>query len=148
MEAPTASRRQRHYLRAVSMVGACLATTTAGTVYLFSTYGPALSQRLGLNSSQSNFVAISANYGLLLSGPFFGWAADTVGPQLLSVFAAVGSFAAFSALAYTYDGELGLYGGWPVLALYMVLVGLSAQAANMAAVTTTTKNFKQNRGGA
>ncbi|KAJ2610213.1 hypothetical protein H4S08_003712 [Coemansia sp. RSA 1365] len=148
MEAPVTSREQRHYLRAVSMVGACLATTTAGTVYLFSTYGPALSQQLGLNSTQSNIVAISANYGLLLSGPFFGWAADTVGPQILSVFAAVGSFAAFSALAYTYDGELGLYGGWPVLALYMVLVGLSAQAANMAAVTTTTKNFKQNRGGA
>ncbi|KAJ2077182.1 hypothetical protein H4R24_005283 [Coemansia sp. RSA 988] len=148
MVAPATSRSQRHYLRTVSMVGACLATTTAGTVYLFSTYGPALSQQLGLNSTQSNVVAISANYGLLLSGPLFGWAADTVGPQLLSVFAAVGSFTAFSALAYTYDGKLGLYGGWPVLAFYMVLVGLSAQAANMAAVTTTTKNFKQNRGGA
>ncbi|KAJ2161732.1 hypothetical protein GGF46_001236 [Coemansia sp. RSA 552] len=146
MAAPT-PRSRRHLLRTVSMLGACLATTTAGTVYLFSTYGPALSHRLHLSSSQSNVVAISANYGLLLSGPFFGWAADTVGPRVLSLFAAVGSFTAFSALAYTYSGALGLP-SWLLLALYMILVGLSAQAANMAAVTTTTKNFKQNRGSA
>ncbi|KAJ1736120.1 hypothetical protein LPJ61_000170 [Coemansia biformis] len=141
------SRGRRYYLRALSMLGACLATTTAGTVYLFSTYGPALSHRLHLTSSQSNVVAISANYGLLLSAPFFGWAADTAGPRVLSAFAAVGSFVAFSALAYTYDGSLALP-SWLVLLAYMVLVGLSAQAANMAAVTTTTKNFKQNRGSA
>ncbi|KAJ2780460.1 hypothetical protein H4R18_003442 [Coemansia javaensis] len=141
------SRGRRYYLRTLSMLGACLATTTAGTVYLFSTYGPALSRRLGLTSSQSNVVSISANYGLLLSAPFFGWAADTAGPRVLSAFAAVGSFVAFSALAYTYNGTLALP-SWLVLPLYMVLVGLSAQAANMAAVTTTTKNFKQNRGSA
>ncbi|KAI9501955.1 hypothetical protein GGI25_005232 [Coemansia spiralis] len=141
------SRSERHWLRTISMLGACLATTTAGTVYLFSTYGPALSHRLHLSSTQSNVVAISANYGLLLSGPFFGWAADTVGPRVLSVFAAVGSFTAFSALAYTFSGALGLP-KWFILTGYMALVGLSAQAANMAAVTTTTKNFKQNRGSA
>ncbi|KAI8321165.1 MFS general substrate transporter [Martensiomyces pterosporus] len=141
------SRSQRHWLRTVSMLGACLSTTTAGTVYLFSTYGPALSQRLHLTSTQSNVVAISANYGLLLSGPLFGWAADTAGPRVLSVFAAATSCAAFSALAYTYSGAVALP-HWLVLAGYMVLVGLAAQAANMAAVTTTTKNFKQNRGSA
>ncbi|KAJ2828262.1 hypothetical protein IWW50_001481, partial [Coemansia erecta] len=140
-------RSQRHFRRTVAMLGACLATTTAGTVYLFSTYGPALSHRLHLSSTQSNVVAISANYGLLLSGPFFGWAADTVGPRMLSLFAAFGSFTAFWALANTYAGVWPMR-SWLVLALYMVLVGLSAQAANMAAVTTTTKNFKQNRGSA
>ncbi|KAJ1964147.1 hypothetical protein GGI12_001603 [Dipsacomyces acuminosporus] len=141
------SRSQRHWRRTVAMLGACMSTTTAGTVYLFSTYGPALSQRLHLTSSQSNMVAISANYGLLLSGPLFGWAADTLGPRILSVFAAVTSCAAFSALAYTYSGSVGLP-HWLVLAGYMVLIGLAAQSANMAAVTTTTKNFKQNRGSA
>ncbi|KAJ2702679.1 hypothetical protein H4R19_005349 [Coemansia spiralis] len=147
MDEPPLSRRRRYYLRTLSMLGACLATTTAGTVYLFSTYGPALSRRLHLTSTQSNVVAISANYGLLLSAPFFGWAADTAGPRLLSAFAAVVSFVAFSALAYTYQGALGVP-TWLVLPVYMVLVGLAAQAANMAAVTTTTKNFKQNRGSA
>ncbi|KAJ2453941.1 hypothetical protein EV183_001897 [Coemansia sp. RSA 2336] len=143
--APATLRRRRHMRRAVAMLGACLATTTAGTVYLFSTYGPALSHRLHLTSMQSNVVAISANYGLLLSGPFFGWAADSIGPRILSLLAAAGSFAAFSALAFTYSGDLPLP-NWLALSLYMVLVGLSAQSANMAAVTTTTKNFKQNRG--
>ncbi|KAJ2851931.1 hypothetical protein IWW36_000704 [Coemansia brasiliensis] len=140
-----ALRSRRHMRRAVAMLGACLATTTAGTVYLFSTYGPALSHRLHLTSMQSNVVAISANYGLLLSGPLFGWAADSIGPRILSLFAAAGSFTAFSALAFTYSGDLPLP-NWLALSLYMVLVGLSAQSANMAAVTTTTKNFKQNRG--
>ncbi|KAJ1668509.1 hypothetical protein IW140_000341 [Coemansia sp. RSA 1813] len=144
---PVLSRSERHWLRTISMLGACLATTTAGTVYLYSTYGPALAQRLHLTSTQSNVVAISANYGLLLSGPLFGWAADTVGPRALSAFAATGSFMAFSALAYTYSGALELP-HWLFLAAYMVLIGLSAQSANMAAVTTTTKNFKQNRGSA
>ncbi|KAI9481812.1 hypothetical protein LPJ78_002146 [Coemansia sp. RSA 989] len=143
--APATLRHRRHMRRAVAMLGACLATTTAGTVYLFSTYGPALSHRLHLTSMQSNVVAISANYGLLLSGPFFGWAADSIGPRILSLFAAAGSFSAFSALAFTYSGDLPLP-NWLALSLYMVLVGLSAQSANMAAVTTTTKNFKQNRG--
>ncbi|KAJ2102678.1 hypothetical protein GGI09_001088 [Coemansia sp. S100] len=129
------------------MLGACSATTTSGTIYLFSTYGPALSQRLHLTSTQANVAAISANYGQLLSGPFFGWAADTLGPQVLSGFAAIGSFAAFSALAYTYEGSLGMP-SWLLLAGYMILVGLASQSANMAAVTTTTKNFKQNRGSA
>ncbi|KAJ2007091.1 hypothetical protein H4R26_000984 [Coemansia thaxteri] len=140
-------RRQRYWLRTLSMLGACLATTTAGTVYLFSTYGPALSQRLGLTSSQANVVAISSNYGQLLSGPLFGWAADTLGPRVLSALAAAGSFVAFSALAYTYEGTLGMP-SWLLLSAYMVLVGLSSQSANMAAVTTTTKNFKRNRGSA
>ncbi|KAJ2697595.1 hypothetical protein H4218_003860 [Coemansia sp. IMI 209128] len=145
MTLPT--RSQRYWLRTLSMLGACSATTTSGTIYLFSTYGPALSRRLHLTSTQANVAAISANYGQLLSGPFFGWAADTLGPQVLSGFAAVGSFAAFSALAYTYEGSLGMP-SWLILAGYMVLVGLASQSANMAAVTTTTKNFKQNRGSA
>ncbi|KAJ2457742.1 hypothetical protein GGI03_006015, partial [Coemansia sp. RSA 2337] len=145
MALPT--RSQRYWLRTLSMLGACSATTTSGTIYLFSTYGPALSQRLHLTSTQANVAAISANYGQLLSGPFFGWAADTLGPQVLSGFAAIGSFAAFSALAYTYEGSLGMP-SWLLLAGYMILVGLASQSANMAAVTTTTKNFKQNRGSA
>ncbi|KAJ2060644.1 hypothetical protein GGI17_003612 [Coemansia sp. S146] len=145
MALPT--RSQRHWLRTLSMLGACSATTTSGTIYLFSTYGPALSQRLHLTSTQANVAAIAANYGQLLSGPFFGWAADTLGPQVLSGFAAIGSFAAFSALAYTYEGSLGMP-SWLLLAGYMILVGLASQSANMAAVTTTTKNFKQNRGSA
>ncbi|KAJ2787517.1 hypothetical protein GGI15_000648 [Coemansia interrupta] len=147
MEPASVTRRQRHWRRAVSMLGACLATTTAGTVYLFSTYGPGLSKRLHLTSTQSNVVAISANYGLLLSGPFFGWAADTVGPRILSAFAAAGSFTAFSALAYTYNGTLPLP-SWLVLSAYMVLVGISCQAVNMSAITVTTRNFKENRGAA
>ncbi|KAJ2811243.1 hypothetical protein GGI24_006869, partial [Coemansia furcata] len=141
------TRSRRYWLRTLSMLGACSATTTSGTIYLFSTYGPALSQRLHLTSTQANVAAIAANYGQLLSGPFFGWAADTLGPQVLSGLAAVGSFAAFSALAYTYDGTLGMP-SWLLLVGYMTLVGLSSQSANMAAVTTTTKNFKQNRGSA
>lgn len=139
------TRRQRHLLRTVAMLGACLATTTAGTVYLYSTYGPSLVKRLHLTSSQSNVVAIATNYGQLLSGPLFGWLADTLGPRVLSVFGALASFTAFSALAYTYQGTLGLP-HWLVLVGYMVMVGLASQATNMAAVTTTTKNFKQNRG--
>ncbi|KAJ2743550.1 hypothetical protein GGI20_003655 [Coemansia sp. BCRC 34301] len=145
MSLPT--RSQRYWLRTLSMLGACFATTTSGTIYLFSTYGPALSQRLHLTSTQANVAAIAANYGQLLSGPFFGWAADSLGPQVLSGFAAIGSFAAFSALAYTYEGSLGMP-SWLLLPGYMVLVGLASQSANMAAVTTTTKNFKQNRGSA
>ncbi|KAJ2801808.1 hypothetical protein H4R21_002661 [Coemansia helicoidea] len=144
-EAQALPRGRRYYLRTLSMFGACLATTTAGTLYLFSTYGPALSRRLHLTSTQANVVAISATYGQQLSAPFFGWLADTVGPRVPSAFAALASFAAFSALAYTYQGTLALP-SWLVLPLYMVMVGLAAQAANMAAVTTTTKNFKQNRG--
>ncbi|KAJ2718991.1 hypothetical protein GGI07_005483 [Coemansia sp. Benny D115] len=143
----TLTRRQRYWQRSVSMLGACLATTTAGTVYLFSTYGPALSKQLHLTSTQANVVAISANYGLLLSGPFFGWAADTLGPRILSTFAALGSFSAFTALAYTYDGKLPLP-HWLVLSGYMVLIGISCQAVNMSAITVTTRNFKSNRGAA
>ncbi|KAJ1900628.1 hypothetical protein LPJ66_001348 [Kickxella alabastrina] len=143
----TTTRSERHWQRSVSMLGACLATTTAGTVYLFSTYGPALSRQLHLSSTQSNLVAISANYGLLLSGPLFGWLADTLGPRILCAFAAVGSFSAFSALAYTYSGDLG-FPGWVGLAGYMVLVGVSCQAVNMSAITVTTRNFKENRGAA
>ncbi|KAJ2697905.1 hypothetical protein FB645_005795 [Coemansia sp. IMI 203386] len=127
------------------MLGACMANTTAGTVYLFSTYGPGLSRQLHLTSTQSNIVAISANYGLLLSGPMFGWAADTLGPRILSAFAAVGSFTAFSALAYTYSGALP-FPSWLILSLYMVIIGISCQAVNMSAITVTTRNFKQNRG--
>ncbi|KAJ2845273.1 hypothetical protein J3B02_004726, partial [Coemansia erecta] len=143
----TSTRRQRHWRRAVAMLGACMANTTAGTVYLFSTYGPGMSRQLHLTSTQSNIVAISANYGLLLSGPIFGWAADTLGPRILSAFAAVGSFAAFSALAYTYSGALPL-SSWLILSAYMVLIGVSCQAVNMSAITVTTRNFKQNRGSA
>ncbi|KAJ2231567.1 hypothetical protein H4R99_002745, partial [Coemansia sp. RSA 1722] len=143
MEAST--RRQRHLRRALAMLGACMANTTAGTVYLFSTYGPGLSRQLHLTSTQSNIVAISANYGLLLSGPMFGWAADTLGPRILSAFAAVGSFTAFSALAYTYSGALP-FPSWLILSLYMVIIGISCQAVNMSAITVTTRNFKQNRG--
>lgn len=55
---------QRH----TTLAFAILATLSAGTNYLFSTYSPQLAASLALSSTQINSVGISANLGVYLSG--------------------------------------------------------------------------------
>ncbi|KAJ1674154.1 hypothetical protein EV182_003851 [Spiromyces aspiralis] len=77
----TLGRSARYLQRALSLVGACLCTGTSASVYAFSTYGPALAQKLHLNTRQASIVAIAANFGFLFSGPLAGRATDIYGPK-------------------------------------------------------------------
>ena len=47
-----------------------------GTQYLFSTYSTSLADRLGFSSVQINTIGSTANYGLYMSSPLFGYIAD------------------------------------------------------------------------
>ena len=57
---------------AISQVLASLAMISAGTNYVFSLYGPQLSQILSFNQSQTSLIAMSGNFGVFLMGPVFG----------------------------------------------------------------------------
>jgi hypothetical protein len=54
------------------MIVASVNMLSAGTIYLFSLYGPQLAEMLEFSASQTAFIATCGNYGIYLSGPFWG----------------------------------------------------------------------------
>ncbi|KAJ1920714.1 hypothetical protein H4219_001113 [Mycoemilia scoparia] len=138
------ARSSRHWQRAIALIGACLCTGTSASVYTFSLYGQPLAQKLNFNSRQTSIVAICANFGFLFAGPFIGRAADIYGPKRLAAIGAIIVCTAFLCIAYTYNGTLP-WNSFIVLAFYETLMGLGSQCTSMAAVTTTSKNFKRSR---
>lgn len=61
----------------VSQISASMVMLSAGTVYLFSLYGPQLQHILKYQQSQTSFIASCGTTGLFLGGPIFGSLADS-----------------------------------------------------------------------
>ncbi len=109
----------------VSLVSSSISMSTAGTVYMFSLYGPMLSSKFQFNQTQTTQLATMANAGLFLSGPFWGYLIDHFKGVQYS-FHWVGGilcFVGYALVSAVYSRLLDVV-HYMVLGLYFLLIGI------------------------
>ncbi|KAJ1653288.1 hypothetical protein IWQ61_006566, partial [Dispira simplex] len=133
-----------------SYVTACLSMLGAGTVYMFSLYGPAFKSELHFTAFETSIVASAGDYGLYISGPLWGFWVDRYGPRWLSFAAGWLLLAGYALLSLLFHQGLLATSTRAVVVLAagaFTLVGLGSQSAYMAAVATTAQNFSSKHRG-
>ncbi|KAJ1660417.1 hypothetical protein IWQ61_000673 [Dispira simplex] len=143
-----------HPMRTVRLTGsyvtACLSMLGAGTVYMFSLYGPAFKSELHFTAFETSIVASAGDYGLYISGPLWGFWVDRYGPRWLSFAAGWLLLAGYALLSLLFHQGLLATSTRAVVVLAagaFTLVGLGSQSAYMAAVATTAQNFSSKHRG-
>jgi hypothetical protein len=154
--------RARAVQRTLSFATALLAALCAGSITVFSLYGPVFQSRLHYTQPEVNGVAIAASVALYLPVPLMGYACDRVGPAPLSGVAAVlfGAGYGLAAAVYRKVAAAGSAGGdrdiitahinnnnkgLPLMRLAFVLVGAATCSMYLAAVATCAKTFGRGR---
>ncbi|TQS34063.1 hypothetical protein Golomagni_05568 [Golovinomyces magnicellulatus] len=146
------SLRRKRSVRAVSLIVASLISLFAGSISVFSLYGPRFQSRLRYTQFQVNGVAIGSSVALYLPISIMGYACDRVGAPPLSILAgclfAMGyGLAAFIYrkldIAYRTLGNPGRGNEWsyPLMILAFVFVGAGTCAMYISLVSTCAKNF-------
>ncbi|KAJ1961555.1 hypothetical protein IWQ62_003824 [Dispira parvispora] len=133
-----------------SYVTACLSMLGAGTVYMFSLYGPAFKSELHFTAFETSIVASAGDYGLYISGPLWGYWVDRYGPRWLSFAAGWLLLSGYAVLSFLFHQGLLATSTRAVVVLAagaFTLVGLGSQSAYMAAVATTAQNFSSKHRG-
>jgi MFS family permease len=160
-----APSRALQFQRALSFATALLAALCAGSITVFSLYGPAFQERLHYTQPQVNSIAIAGSIALYLPVPLMGYLCDRIGPAPLSGLAAVLFGAGYGLAAWVYrkvQGDMARFDNsfyTPELSrtaehafkaiglmrLAFVLVGAATCAMYLAAVATCAKTFGRGR---
>lgn len=115
----------------------------AGSITAYSLYGPLFLSRLRYTQFQVNAVSITAELGMYLPVPIFGYLCDRYSPRPLSLLSAFLFGASYLVAALTYRQGPPNEGGWPfgVMVLAFVGIGMGTACMYLSAVTTCAKNF-------
>ncbi|KAF2747303.1 MFS general substrate transporter [Sporormia fimetaria CBS 119925] len=139
-------RLNRQILRWLSFVWAIVNCLCAGSITAYSLYGHRFQKDLHYTQVQVNTVSITAEFGMYLPVPLFGYLCDRMGtgiPSLLSAFM-FGPGYLLAAYAYKSGPPPSAGGhGWPfgIMVLAFILVGMGTSCMYLSAVTTCAKNF-------
>ncbi|KAI4838073.1 MFS general substrate transporter, partial [Aureobasidium sp. EXF-8845] len=110
----------------------------AGSIACFSIYAPLFQKRLHYTQLRVNTISITAELGMYLPVPIFGYLCDRYGPGIPSILS--GCFAGFGYIlaAFTYRNP-----DWPfgLMVFAFVWVGMATSCMYLSAVTTCAKNF-------
>jgi MFS family permease len=139
-------RLQRQAVRWLSFVWAIVNCLCAGSITAYSLYGHLFQSRLHYSQLQVNLVSITAELGMYLPVPAFGYLCDRLGPGLPSLLSGFlfGFGYLLAAFAYKSGPPPSAGGeGWPfaVMILAFVGVGMGTSCMYLSAVTTCAKNF-------
>lgn len=133
--------------RTVTLLFAVLASLSAGTNYLYSTYSPQLAARLALSSTQSNVVGVAANLGVYLSGPLVGSVVDWRGPRMVLSGGGLAILVGYLSIRAIYDGGIGAVGIYGLIAAE-ALTGIGSCCALSSSTNAVAKSFEvETRGG-
>lgn len=128
--------------KSIAFACALLNALSAGSLLIFSLYGPVFQAELGYSNLQINVVSLAGELGMYLVVPALGWAVDTHGPALVSVCAALAFAAGYSLAALSFARRWS----WWLTVLAFLCVGVGTCAMYLSAVTTCAKNYASRRG--
>jgi MFS family permease len=141
------------FTRTLSFTTAILASLCAGSITVFSLYGPAFQERLHYSQGEVNSVSVAASIALYLPVPVMGYLCDRIGPAPLSGLAAGLFGGGYGLAAYVYQRvqrdmaesgwEMGK--GIGLMRLSFVLIGVATCSMYLAAVATCAKTFGRGR---
>ncbi|KAF2255708.1 MFS general substrate transporter [Trematosphaeria pertusa] len=139
-------RLQRDVARWLSFVWAIVNCLCAGSITAYSLYGHLFQSKLHYTQFQVNIVSITAELGMYLPVPAFGYLCDRLGPGwpscLSGIFFGLGYLLA--AFAYKSGPPPSAGGhGWPfgIMVFAFIGVGMGTSCMYLSAVTTCAKNF-------
>ncbi|KAH0365749.1 MFS general substrate transporter, partial [Aureobasidium melanogenum] len=131
-------KMQRQLSRHLTFAWAIINCLVAGSITCFSVYAPLFQKRLHYTQLRVNTISITAELGMYLPVPIFGFLCDRYGPGIPSILS--GCFAGFGYIlaAFTYRNP-----DWPfaVMVFSFVWVGMATSCMYLSAVTTCAKNF-------
>ncbi|KAG9654863.1 ARM repeat-containing protein, partial [Aureobasidium melanogenum] len=131
-------KMQRQLSRYLTFAWAIVNCLVAGSITCFSVYAPLFQKRLHYTQLRVNTISITAELGMYLPVPIFGFLCDRYGPGIPSILS--GCFAGFGYIlaAFTYRNP-----DWPfaVMVFSFVWVGMATSCMYLSAVTTCAKNF-------
>ncbi|KAI4747905.1 ARM repeat-containing protein [Aureobasidium sp. EXF-12298] len=131
-------KMQRQLSRYLTFAWAIVNCLVAGSITCFSVYAPLFQKRLHYTQLRVNTISITAELGMYLPVPIFGFLCDRYGPGIPSILS--GCFAGFGYIlaAFAYRNP-----DWPfaVMVFSFVWVGMATSCMYLSAVTTCAKNF-------
>ncbi|KAG9687933.1 ARM repeat-containing protein, partial [Aureobasidium melanogenum] len=131
-------KMQRQLSRYLTFAWAIVNCLVAGSITCFSVYAPLFQKRLHYTQLRVNTISITAELGMYLPVPIFGFLCDRYGPGIPSILS--GCFAGFGYIlaAFTYRNP-----DWPfaVMVFSFVWVGMATSCMYLSVVTTCAKNF-------
>ncbi|KAF4591524.1 MFS transporter [Ophiocordyceps camponoti-floridani] len=137
-------QRESHNGRRVSAsVAATLISLACGTNYVYSAWAPQFAERLGLSSTESNFIGSFGNLGVYSLGVPVGIILDRSGPRVFVLLGSALLAAGYFSLHQAYDSGAGYV---PALCFYSFVTGLGSCMAFAAAVKTSALNWPHHRG--
>ena len=139
-------RLQREAVRWLSFLWALTNCLCAGSITAYSLYAPLFQRNLHYSQFHVNVVSITAELGMYLPVPIFGYLCDRAGPGYPSALSGLffGSGYLLAAFAYKSGPPPSAGGdGWPfaVMVLSFVAIGMGTSCMYLSAVTTCAKNF-------
>jgi MFS family permease len=138
---------QQELVRYFSFAWAVINCLCAGSITAYSLYGHLFQTRLRYSQYRVNIVSITAELGMYLPVPIFGYLCDRLGPGIPSMLSAVLFGVGYLLAAFAYKSgppaSSGDGNGWPfgVMVLAFAFVGMGTSCMYLSAVTTCAKNF-------
>jgi MFS family permease len=139
-------RLKRQAVRWLSFVWAIINCLCAGSITAYSLYGHIFQKNLHYTQFHVNIVSITAELGMYLPVPAFGYLCDRLGPGVPSLLSALFFGPGYLLAAFAYRSgpppEAGGH-GWPfgIMVLAFVAIGMGTSCMYLSAVTTCAKNF-------
>ncbi|ORY56157.1 major facilitator superfamily domain-containing protein [Pseudomassariella vexata] len=145
----SSTRRTAQLLRTISFVSAILSSMGAGSITVFSLYGPRFQSQLHFSQFEINGIASAMSISMYIPVPLLGYICDRVGPSPLSLLAVVLLGTGYGLAAALYHkgeiassaGERNNHGIVPYMVLAFVLIGVGTVAMYLSSITTCAKNF-------
>ncbi|KAF2767159.1 MFS general substrate transporter [Teratosphaeria nubilosa] len=131
------TRLNTEVVRYVAFIWALINALAAGSITVFSLYGPLFQKRLHYSQLQVNGVSITAELAMYLPVPLFGLLCDRTGPAMPSLLAGVFFGGGYLLAAFAYEDHLPYW----VMVVSFVGVGCGTSCMYLSAVTTCAKNF-------
>nr|QFR37108.1 MFS transporter [Cyberlindnera americana] len=115
----------------------------AGTLYLFSTYGPQLAHRLSYSGTETSLIAFCGSIGISLSGIPAGMLIDSKGSSKALVVGAVFISSGYIGLKSQFDQKAS---NVHISALLSFLIGIGSTFINSAMIKCAALLYPDNRG--
>ncbi|KAK8107397.1 MFS monocarboxylic acid transporter [Apiospora kogelbergensis] len=137
----------------MAFIGSLLAAAAAGTITVFSLYGPSFQSRLRFTQFEINGVASAMSLALYIPVPLIGYMCDRTGPSSIALISAAllgGGYGLAAGLYHKGDVALGGLGRndpviFPFMVFAFVLIGAGTACVYVASVTTCAKNFSKGK---
>lgn len=133
----------RNLKRVILLLSCTFAGLICGTLYLYSSYSPQFSQRLGYTASQSSQISIWGSIGMGVGAPISGILIDRKGYTLVSIIGFILLTSGYYIMKKQFDTE---WANLSVSCACLLVIGLGSSTINSVSLKCCAVSFPSIRG--